>query len=88
MVLAFKVISYTLPETPESQRLIETISAYWQQIGLDPKIVVMDYGSYSQTHRNTFKNAGEISFAKVGKKADMLEYANLHFMPGCMNFQF
>ena len=44
---SFKVISYTLQGVPETPRLMEALASYWQQIGLDPKITVINYATYS-----------------------------------------
>ena len=42
----FKVISYVLPASQEAPRIMEALASYWQQIGLDPKITVIDYNTY------------------------------------------
>ena len=45
---SFKAISYVIPGVPETPRLMEALAGYWQQIGLDPKITVIDYATYTQ----------------------------------------
>ena len=43
---SFRVISYVHPSAPEAPRIMEALAGYWQQIGLDPKITVIDYNAY------------------------------------------
>ena len=45
---SFKAISYKLPTSPESPRIMEALAGYWQQIGLDPKITIIDYATYNR----------------------------------------
>jgi peptide/nickel transport system substrate-binding protein len=85
---SFKVISYTLNGVPETPRVIEALAGYWQQIGLDPQITVSDYASYSQNHRNTLQNTGEVSVNKISALADMMDRSLMYFGPGGMVFCF
>jgi peptide/nickel transport system substrate-binding protein len=81
---SFKAISFVQQGVPETPRLMETLVAYWQQIGLDPKIVMTDDAAYSTTHRASLKTAGEVYFSRIVPVADMLDKASIHLMPGCM----
>ena len=67
---SFKVISYNFQGVPESPRLMEALAGYWQQIGLDPKITVIDYNTY-YVSRMSVKTAGEVYFL-TNSSADTL----------------
>ena len=48
---SFRVISSVNPGLPETPRVMEALAGYWQQIGLDPKITVIDYNAYTAQRR-------------------------------------
>jgi ABC-type transport system substrate-binding protein len=81
---SFEAISYKLRGSPETPRVVEALVGYWQQIGLDPKIVVADLDAYSAQYRNTLRNAGKIALNRNSPKIDMLDVAGLQLMPGGM----
>jgi len=40
---SFRVISYIFAQVPQTPQIMEALAGYWQQIGLDPKITMMDF---------------------------------------------
>ena len=78
---SFKVISYLQPGVPESPRLMEALAGYWQQIGLDPQITVIDLATYNNKNVAPLKMAGEVSLYRIAPVADMLSRAELFLMP-------
>jgi peptide/nickel transport system substrate-binding protein len=78
---SFKVISYLQPGVPESPRLMEALASFWQQIGLDPQIVVIDLATYNNKNVAPLKMAGEVSLYRIAPVADMLSRAELFLMP-------
>jgi ABC-type transport system substrate-binding protein len=78
---SFRFISYTQQGIPETPRVVEAIAGYWQQIGLDPKITAIDYTTYNNNNRLTLKTAGDISLARIGYGADLLEKGATWLMP-------
>jgi ABC-type transport system substrate-binding protein len=78
---SFKFISYTIPGVPETQRVVEAMAGYWQQIGLDPKITTTDFGRYASL-RQQAKMAGEINLIKINQIADMMDRVGGQLMPG------
>ena len=62
---SFKVISYIYPGVPETPRIMEALAGYWQQIGLDPKITVIDYNTYYNKNIVTCKTAGDVSLIPI-----------------------
>jgi ABC-type transport system substrate-binding protein len=79
---SFRVISSVNPGLPETPRVVEALAGYWQQIGLDPKITVIDYNTYS-AQRREFKTAGDIALFKYATTSDMLDKANLVMTADC-----
>jgi peptide/nickel transport system substrate-binding protein len=78
---SFKVVSYNQPGYPESARIMEALAGYWQQIGLDPKIVVIDYNTYNNNYRSKLQTAGDVSFGAMAPVADILSRVELHLLP-------
>jgi len=78
---SFRMISYTYPGTTETPRIAEALAAYWQQIGLDPKITVIAYNTYFSKNIVTCKTAGDISLNAIGSIADMLSKTETFLFP-------
>jgi peptide/nickel transport system substrate-binding protein len=85
---SFKAVSYQMPGTSEMPRLLEALAAYWQQIGLDPKITVIDYDTYNSKNFMTAKTAGNISLWRNGVSGDMLTKAESILFPNGMQVGF
>jgi ABC-type transport system substrate-binding protein len=81
---SFRVISYVHPGAPETPRLMEALAGYWQQIGMDPKITVIDYATYTAKNINPTKAAGDVFEVRVSPVADMLSRAEQYLLPGAM----
>jgi peptide/nickel transport system substrate-binding protein len=81
---SLKVMSYTIQGVPETPRIMEAMAGYWQQIGLDPKITVIDYNTYNIKNIATCKTAGEVSLGQLTVIADMLSRPELFLMPNAM----
>ena len=78
---SFKLISNAKPGYPENPRVAEALAGFWQAIGLDPKIVVIDYATYNSKHRAIGKTAGELSIDSDSTIADILTKVELYYMP-------
>ena len=78
---SFRVMSYVYPGAAEAPRLMEAVAGYWQQIGLDPKITSMDYGSYTSKSINKAQTAGDVFLVLITPIADMLSRIEMTFMP-------
>jgi ABC-type transport system substrate-binding protein len=78
---SFEAVSYVYPGVPETPRVVEALVGYWKQIGLDPKIKVIDYATFSKI-RAQGKTAGMVSTQRISQTADVLEKAGTFFMPG------
>ena len=61
---------------------MEALVGYWQQIGLDPKITIIDYAVYTKNNLHTLKTAGDIYLLRISPGADVLGRVELSFMPG------
>ena len=85
---SFKAISYKLPTSAVSQRVMEALAGYWQQIGLDPKITVIDYNVYYSKNIVPCKTTGEIFLYTSGSTADMLTKVETFLMPNATNVVF
>ena len=81
---SFEVISYVMPGVPEMPRVQEALAGYWQQIGLNPKITVIDYNAY-QKQRVQMKTTGNIAASKCGPAVDMWDKVNLWLPPNCVS---
>jgi peptide/nickel transport system substrate-binding protein len=79
---SFRFISSVNPGMPETPRVVEAIAAYWQQIGLDPKITMVDYNAYS-AQRREFKTAGDVALFKFVTAADMFDKSIMIMTPDC-----
>jgi ABC-type transport system substrate-binding protein len=78
---SFRVISSVNPASIESPRIMEAVAGYWQQIGLDPKITMIDYNSYYTKNIVPCKTAGDVSLMAIGQIADMLTKGEQWLMP-------
>ena len=78
---SFRVISYLIQSAPETPRLMEALAGYWQQIGLQPQIVTIDWNTYNTKNIKTLKTAGDVFMLRQSTGADMLARAELFFMP-------
>lgn len=78
---SFKAISYVQEGVPEMPRVLEAVVGYWQEIGLDPDIVVSDFSAYANSGRHPLRTAGEISLFRLTEAADMLVRAAIFLMP-------
>ena len=67
---------------------MEALAGYWQQIGLDPKITVIDYNTYYSKNIVPCKTAGDVSLIRIGSIADMLSKVELFLMPNAVNVVF
>jgi len=77
-----------VPGASESPRIIETLAGYWKEIGLDPKITIIDYATYTNKNRTPLKTAGEVSLFRMSPGADMLSRTELYLMPNSMTTLF
>jgi len=78
---SFNAISYHVPAQPETPRIMEILASYWQQIGLDPKIVAVDFNAYNSNYRHNLKTAGNLSLYRLSAKGDNLARIEADFMP-------
>jgi ABC-type transport system substrate-binding protein len=78
---SFNFASFVLPGYPETPRLIEAVAGYWQQIGLQPKISIVDYNNYTRNTRGQMKTAGDVSVQRISQSADLLDRAGLFLIP-------
>ena len=81
-------MSYIQPGFPEMPRVMEALCGFWQQIGLDPKITVIDYNTYNGKNRYPCKTAGEVSICAFSPIADMLSRTELYLMPNVSSVYF
>jgi ABC-type transport system substrate-binding protein len=79
---SFNIISYTLGGIPQTPRIAEALAGYWQQIGLAPKIINIDYNAYQIKNIVPAKTAGDLSLWNTASAADELSRIELNFMPG------
>ena len=77
----FNLMSYAKPGYPDNPRVVEALAGFWQQIGLKPKIIMIDYGTYNSSHRTTAKTAGEVSIESDATIADLLLKVEMYFLP-------
>jgi ABC-type transport system substrate-binding protein len=82
---SFQVISSTLPASVEAPRIMEALAGYWQQIGLGPKINVINYNTYYSKNIVPCKTAGDVSLVQIGSTADMLTKAEVFLVPNATN---
>jgi ABC-type transport system substrate-binding protein len=82
---SFNVISTKLPASVEAPRISEALAGYWQQIGLDPKITVIDYNTYLTKNIAKCKTAGDVSLVQIGSTTDMLSKAEVFLVPNATN---
>ena len=85
---SFKVISYTPPALPETPRIMEALAGFWQQIGLDPKITVVDYNTYLTKNCNPCKTANEVALTSFGPVGDMLSKVDVYLIPNASTCSF
>ncbi len=78
---SFKIISETNSSFSGGQRVAEVLTGYWQAIGLDPKIIVIDSSTYLNTHKLLRKTAGDVYFTSISSLADQLSKVELYFLP-------
>jgi peptide/nickel transport system substrate-binding protein len=78
---SFEAISYIYPGVPESPRVMEALASYWQQIGLAPKITVIDYAAHNAKNRVPCKTAGQVFLVRVSPGADMMSRTEIYLMP-------
>jgi ABC-type transport system substrate-binding protein len=78
---SFKAMSYALPSAPESPRIMEALVGYWQQIGLDPKITMIEYAVFNANYRHTLKTAGGVSLIRLSAVGDNLSRVEQDLMP-------
>ena len=81
---SFRAISYKLGGVSETPRIVEALAGYWQQIGLNPRITVIDYNTYNTKNAVPCKTAGDVSLFRISVKADMLDQAALNLMPNAV----
>jgi peptide/nickel transport system substrate-binding protein len=82
---SLQVISSTLPASVEAPRIMEALAGYWQQIGLGPKINVINYNTYYSKNIVPCKTAGDVSLVQIGSTADMLTKAEVFLVPNATN---
>jgi peptide/nickel transport system substrate-binding protein len=78
---SFNCISSVNPLAAETPRVMEALAGYWEQIGLKPKIVVIDYATYYNKNVVTTKTAGAVNILPVNSVADQLAKAELFLFP-------
>ena len=78
---SFNAISTPGGTSAESPRIMEALAAYWQQIGLDPKITVIDYNTYYSKNIVLCKTAGNVALVPNSAIADMLAKAEIFLFP-------
>lgn len=42
----YEIFSYQVPGLPEGRTLAEAVAGYWQQIGVQPKLITVDYAAF------------------------------------------
>ena len=60
---------------------MEALAGYWQQIGLDPKIVNINWNTYLTNNIVKGKTAGDVWLTPMNSIADQLSKFELFFMP-------
>ena len=85
---SFKAISNVNPLSAEAPRVIEAVCGYWEQIGIKPKIVNIDYATYLNTHIIPRKTAGEVYLTPINTIADQLAKYEASFIPGVTNLSY
>lgn len=78
---SFNLISYATPGSPEIPRVIEALAGYWEQIGLNPKIQMTNYTTYTSQNYNPAKTAGNVSVGVLSIIADQLGKFELYLLP-------
>jgi len=78
---SFNCISSVNPLAPETPRVMEALAAYWEMIGLSPKIVMIDYNTYYSNNTLKCKTAGNVNLIPVNSVADQLAKAELFLFP-------
>jgi peptide/nickel transport system substrate-binding protein len=81
---SFKVMSYVHQASQEAPRIAEALAAYWQEIGLDPQITVVDWSTYYTRNIGRCKTAGEVWIMPIGAIADMLTKAQIFLIPNAV----
>ncbi len=76
---SFEVMSY--PREFDAPKIIEAVVGYWEQIGLQPQIVMGDWTVYRQENINTMKTAGQIWNQSITWKADLTSNLQDRFLP-------
>jgi ABC-type transport system substrate-binding protein len=85
---SFIVVSSPGTAEQESPRVAEALAGYWQQIGLDPKIEVIDYNTYYS--RNIIKciTAGNVWITPIGAIADQMSKVEFYLMPNVVQVMY
>ena len=78
---SFKFISFVQEGVNQMPRVVEVVASYWEDIGLDPEIVIGDFSSYGNQKRHPLQTAGEVTAWRMMDAADQLTRANIFLMP-------
>jgi len=68
----FRVISSVMSTFSGAPQLMEALAGYWQQIGLDPKIVNINWNTYLTNNIVKGKTAGDLWLTPMNSIADQL----------------
>jgi ABC-type transport system substrate-binding protein len=85
---SFRVISYAMQGLPEMPQIAEALAGFWQGIGLDPKITVIDYNTYNNKNILTCKTAGDTYLLGLTVVADQMSRIEMSMMPGGISIGF
>jgi ABC-type transport system substrate-binding protein len=67
---------------------MEAVTNYWQQIGLNPKITVIEYNAYLGKNIVPCKTAGDVFLGAFSPRADVLAIAQMYLFPNAVQVLF
>jgi len=85
---SFRVIDSVLPSFQGAPQICEALAGYWKDIGLDPRLTVIDYNTYYSNNINKCKTAGDVWLNPINSIADQLAKAELFFIPNVAHVTF